>query len=137
GVLGRFNGALTAQGIRPQVRTIAVDDSRKGMVILKPAFLFNPGLVTSWFIVTGTFGTLLILNGSLVSSSAMVKEREAGTVEQLLMTPAGTTEIVVAKIAPLFMLMIGMVFLALGLIRFVFDIPMRGNPLLVFAGALL
>jgi ABC-2 type transport system permease protein len=137
GVLGRYNGVLTSQGIRPQVRTIAADASRKGAVNLKPAFLFNPGLVTSWFIVTGTFGTLLILNGSLVSSSAMVKEREAGTVEQLLMTPAGTTEIVVAKIAPLFILMIGMVFLALGLIRFVFDVPMRGNPVLVFAAALM
>ena len=137
GVLGRYNVALMANGIRPQVRMIAADASRKGTVTLNPAFLFNPGLVTSWFIVTGTFGTLLILNGSLVSSSAMVKEREAGTVEQLLMTPAGTTEIVVAKIAPLFMLMIGMVFLALGLIRFVFDVPMRGNALLVFGAALL
>ncbi len=67
-------------------------------------FLFNPGLVTSWFIVTGTFGVLLMLNGSLISSAAMIKEREAGTVEQLLMTPAGTGEIVIAKIAPIFAL---------------------------------
>ena len=44
---------------------------------LVPAFLFNPGLVTAWFIVTGTFGVLLILNGSLVASTAMIKEREA------------------------------------------------------------
>ncbi len=55
------------------------------------AFLFNPGLVNAWFIVTGTFGVLLILNGSLVASTALIKEREAGTVEQLLMTPASTT----------------------------------------------
>jgi ABC-2 type transport system permease protein len=137
GVLGRYNAALMTQGIHPQMRRIAADMSRMGTVSLMPAFLYNPGLVTSWFIVTGTFGTLLILNGSLVASSAMVKEREAGTVEQLLMTPAGTTEIVVAKIAPLFVLLIGMVFLAMGLIRFVFHVPMRGNPLLVFGAALL
>ena len=60
--------------------------------------------------VTGTFGVLLILNGSLVASTAMIKEREAGTVEQLLMTPAGTTEIIIAKIAPLFLLLLCMVF---------------------------
>jgi len=137
GVLGRYNVSLAERGVHAQARTVSADASRKGMVSLMPAFLFNPGLVTSWFIVTGTFGTLLILNGSLVASSAMVKEREAGTVEQLLMTPAGTTEIVVAKIAPLFALMIGMVFLAMGLIRFVFKVPMRGNPLLVFGAALL
>jgi hypothetical protein len=52
-------------------------------VILHPAFLYNPGLKDSWFIVTGVFGLLLILNSSLVASGAMVKEREAGTIEQL------------------------------------------------------
>ncbi len=56
--------------------------------------------------MTGTFGVLLMLNGSLVSSAAMIKEREAGTVEQLLMTPAGTSEIIIAKIAPLFCLLL-------------------------------
>jgi ABC-2 type transport system permease protein len=137
GVLANYNRLLPSEGIRPQVRTIAAEDSRKGTINLIPAFLFNPGLVTSWFIVTGTFGTLLVLNGSLVASTAMIKERERGTVEQLLMTPAGTTEIVVAKITPLFGLLVGMVFLALGLIRFAFGVPIRGNILLVFAGAAL
>jgi ABC-2 type transport system permease protein len=137
GVLVTYNRSLASQGIHPQIRTVAVANSRKGSVTLNPAFLFNPGLVTAWFIVTGTFGTLLILNGSLVASTAMIKEREAGTVEQLLMTPAGTTEIVVAKITPLFLLLLGMAFLALGLIRFVFGVPIRGNVLLVIGGATL
>jgi hypothetical protein len=64
-----------------------------GLVLLRPAFLYNPGLVDSWFIATGVFGLLLILNSSLVASGAMVKEREAGTIEQLLMSPASTSEI--------------------------------------------
>ena len=89
------------------------------MVSTVTAFLYNPGLVNAWFIVTGTFGVLLILNGSLVASTAMIKEREAGTVEQLLMTPASTTEIVVAKIAPLFALLMVMVILAIGVMRWV------------------
>jgi len=93
--------------------------------------------VTSWFIVTGTFGVLLMLNGSLISSAAMIKEREAGTVEQLLMTPAGTGEIVVAKIAPLFALLCLMILFATALIRIVFQIPFRGSFLLVLLGATL
>jgi ABC-2 type transport system permease protein len=137
GVLANYNQSLASQGIHPQIRTVAADNSRKGSVNLVPAFLFNPGLVTAWFIVTGTFGTLLVLNGSLVASAAMVKEREAGTVEQLLMTPAGTTEIIVAKITPMFVLLLGMVFLALTLIRFVFGVPIRGSLVLVFGGAML
>jgi ABC-2 type transport system permease protein len=137
GVLVSYNRSLASRGIHPQIRIVAADESLKGSVNLNPAFLFNPGLVTAWFIVTGTFGTLLVLNGSLVASTAMIREREAGTVEQLLMTPAGTTEIVVAKLTPLFGLLVGMVVLALGLIRFVFEVPIRGNVLLVFGGATL
>ena len=78
-----------------------------------------------------------MLNGSLIASAAMVKEREAGTVEQLLMTPASTGEIIIAKIAPLFMLLCLMIFLATGLIRFVFQVPFRGSFLIVFLGAML
>jgi len=137
GVMVTFNQTLAAQGIHPQIRRIAADGALKGSVHLSPTFLFNPGLITTWFIVTGTFGTLLVLNGSLVASAAMIKEREAGTVEQLLMTPTGTTEIIMAKITPLFVLLMGMLLLALGLIRFVFGVPIRGNILLVIGGAAL
>lgn len=139
GVLQNYNAQLLSQGgIHAQFRQVAsADVSRRGRVTLTPAFLFNPGLVSAWFIVTGTFGTLLILNGSLIASTAMIKEREAGTVEQLLMTPAGTTEIIVAKIAPLFLLLCMMILLATGLIRFVFHVPIRGSLFLVLSGAAL
>ncbi len=138
GVIQSFNRTLLAGGLHAQFvqfSTSAV--SRRGQVLLTEAFLFNPGLVSSWFIVTGTFGTLLILNGSLVASTAMIKEREAGTVEQLLMTPADGTEIVIAKLTPLFALLLMMVVLAMGLIRFVFHVPFRGSIPLVLMGAAL
>src|ERR1035441_4883402 len=90
--------------------------ARRGRVQLQPDFLFNPGLVDSWFIVTGVLGLLLILNSSLVASAAMVREREAGTIEQLLMSPASTTEIIVAKIAPLFLLLTMMMLVAVAVI---------------------
>jgi ABC-2 type transport system permease protein len=137
GVLADYNRKLAGQGVRPKTGIISAANSRKGTVSLVPAFLFNPGLLTDWFIVTGVFGTLLILNGSIVASGAMIKEREAGTVEQLLMTPSGTAEIVIAKIAPLLTLMCGTIVLALTLIRFIFNVPMRGSVVLVLLGAVL
>ena len=125
-------------GVHAHYRPIAANDvSRQGHVLMHPAFLFNPGLVTSWFIVTGSFGVLLILNGSMIASAALVKEREAGTVEQLLMTPAGTGEIIVAKIAPLFLLLCVMSLFATALIKVVFGVPFRGSFVLVLAGAML
>jgi ABC-2 type transport system permease protein len=67
----------------------------------------------------------------------MVKEKESGTVEQLLMTPAEAGEIITAKMAPLFILLTADVWLALGIGYFVFGVPVRGSLLLLyFAGAL-
>lgn len=101
------------------------------------SLLYNPGLVSAWFVVTGTFGILLILNGSLVAATTMSKEKESGTLEQLLMTPAGTTEIIIAKIAPLFLLLLIDVVLVLVVGGVIFGVPVRGNLGLIFlAGAL-
>jgi ABC-2 type transport system permease protein len=111
--------------------------ARRGQVQLQPAFLYNPGLVDSWFIVTGVLGLLLILQSSLICSAAMVREREAGTLEQLLMSPASTSEIIIAKITPLFLLLCLMMFIALGVLKFAFGVPFHGNVLLLLAGGAL
>ena len=103
----------------------------RGRVEIRPAFLYNPGLVNTWFIVTGVFGTLIILNGSLVAGATMIREKERGTVEQLLMTPASALEVIAAKIIPLFVLLMGMVVFVLVLARLVFQIPFRGSLLLL------
>ena len=138
GVIQSYNAGLAQQGIHVHVEPTAGSDiSRHGQIQLQPDFLFNPGLVDSWFIVTGVLGLLLILNSSLVSSAAMVREREAGTIEQLLMSPASTTEIIIAKIAPLFFLLTLMMLVAVGVIRFVFKVPFHGSVgLLLIAGCL-
>ena len=66
----------------------------------------------------------------------MVKERERGTIEQLLMSPASTTEIIIAKMRRcLFCCADG--HLAIAVMRIVFGIPFRGNVFLVISGAAL
>ncbi len=96
-------------------------------VELRAAYLYNPGLVHTWFTVTGVLGTLIMLNSSLVSAATMIKEKERGTVEQLLMTPASALEVITAKIVPLFVLMMGMSGLALTAAALVFHVPFRGS----------
>ena len=99
--------------------------------------LYNPGLKNSWFIVTGMIGMLLVMLGIAVSSSAMVKEKEAGTIEQLLMTPADGAEIIVAKIAPIFILLSLDIGLAVAVGHLVFDLPVRGSLLLLYGSGML
>jgi len=138
GVIASYNQTLAGEGIHARFQEIAAPNvSRLGMVLIHPAYLYNPGLEPTWFIVTGILGVLLILNGSLISAAAIVKEREAGTLEQLLMSPASTTQIIVAKLFPLFVLLCLMGTFAVGIMRVVFGIPFRGNIFLVVSAAAL
>ncbi|HKA61892.1 MAG TPA: ABC transporter permease [Methylomirabilota bacterium] len=129
-------GGLPA-GARPSAdagadgQSVTAPVQPRARVEIRPTFLYNPGLVNTWFIVTGIFGTLIILNGSLVSGATMIREKERGTVEQLLMTPASALEVITAKILPLFVLLMGMVGLVLTVARVVFHVPFRGSLLLM------
>ncbi|MBD2139138.1 ABC transporter permease [Anabaena sp. FACHB-1237] len=93
-------------------------------------FLYNPGLTSSWFFVPGVMGLVLTLIGTLVSSITVVREKDTGTLEQLLMTPANNWEILSSKIVPLVFLLIGDVLFAMTLARVVFNVPFRGNFIL-------
>jgi ABC-2 type transport system permease protein len=138
GVIQSYNQGLAGSGIHAKFNSISsAGGTRRGLISLHPAYLFNPGLVASWFIVTGIFGLLLILNGSIVASAAMVKERERGTIEQLLMSPAGTYEIIVAKIAPLFVLLFLMTLFAIVVMETAFHVPIQGGLLLILSGSAL
>ncbi len=93
-------------------------------------FLYNPGLISSWFFVPAMMGVVLTLIGSIVSSSALIREKDTGTLEQLLMTPASAGEILLAKVVPLFVLLLGDAVLALSVANVIFHVPLRGSLLL-------
>lgn len=114
-----------------------LEDPPQQLIDPQVTFLYNPGLRSSWFFIPGVMGIILTLVSSLVSSTTVVREKDTGTLEQLLMTPAGAWEILLAKIVPLFVLLMGDVFLALALGIFVFHLPFRGDfPLFLLLSAL-
>ncbi|PZV10571.1 MAG: ABC transporter permease [Leptolyngbya sp.] len=96
-------------------------------------FLYNQGLTSSWFFVPGVMGLVITLIGTIVSSITVVREKDTGTLEQLLMTPAEAWEILLAKVVPLFVLLMGDVLLALSIGRVIFGVPFRGNFFLFMA----
>ena len=100
---------------------------QRARVQVQIAVLYNPGLESSWFIVSGMMGVILTVIGSQAAASLVVREKEVGTIEQLVMTPASNTEVILAKICPLLILLTGDVLIALVLARLVFNIPLRGN----------
>jgi ABC-2 type transport system permease protein len=97
-----------------------------GVPDVQPAYLYNPGLVASWHYVTGVMSIIMFINASLVASALAVKEKETGTIEQLLMTPAQTGEMLFAKTTPVFVVMMVVLFLSLIVSMLVFGLPVRG-----------
>jgi ABC-2 type transport system permease protein len=93
-------------------------------------FAYNPGLVTAWFFVPGLLGAILLITGLLASASESVREKDEGTLEQLLMTPASSLEVLLAKIGPLFVLFLIALFASLAVSRLLFGLPFRGDFLL-------
>src|SRR5438876_4943958 len=127
-------GGYAARIIASLNQKIAISNVR---VAVTPhmTLLYNPGLNSAWFITTGMIGLLLVLQGSVVSSASLVREKEIGTLEQLLMTPAGGSEIILAKVGPIFLLLAADIVLALTVARVVFGVPVRGSLLLFFLSA--
>jgi ABC-2 type transport system permease protein len=95
--------------------------------------LYNPQLKSRNFMVPGVLGLLLMVMTMILTSLAIVKEKELGTLEQLIVTPIKPWELIVGKIAPF--LLIGMidVVLVVGIATFFFDLPVKGGFWLLFA----
>ena len=94
---------------------------------------YNPDAVTAYYMVPGIIGTVLTMTMVMITSMAIVRERERGTLEQLIVTPLKTPELLAGKIIPY--IFVGYVQMTLGLVvgDLVFDMPMRGSYLLLYA----
>ncbi|CAN5390560.1 ABC transporter permease [soil metagenome] len=103
----------------------------------KMNILYNPDQLSSWYFVPGILGAALTLTATLVASATILKERENGTMEQLLMTPSEPWEILLAKIIPLVVFLLADVCLAIGAAHLIFGLPMRGNFLLLLLASAL
>lgn len=96
---------------------------------------YNPALDYREYMVPGILVVLVTMVGSLVTAMNIVREKEAGTLDQLNVTPITRPAFIAAKLIPLWC--IAMVDLTFGLIvaRFVFHVPMLGSLLLIFVAA--
>ncbi|HEX8360433.1 MAG TPA: ABC transporter permease [Longimicrobium sp.] len=96
---------------------------------------YNPMLDYHAYMVPGILVFLVTLVGTLLTAQNIAREKEIGTLEQLNVTPITRGQFIAGKLLPFWIL--ALVDLVLGLVvaRLVFDVPMRGNLLIVFAAA--
>ena len=102
-------------------------------ITLEPTIWYNPDLRTAVFIVPGLVGIILMMTMVMLTSMAIARERERGTLEQLIVSPVKSVELMIGKLLPF--IVIGYIQMTLFLILgyFVFDVPIAGSVGLLYA----
>lgn len=104
---------------------------------IKPRLWYNPDMKSAYFFVPGLIALILIMISALLTSITITREKELGTMEQILVSPVKPREIILGKVLPYIVLALidGLAILLLGM--FLFSIPFTGNYLLLLFLSLL
>jgi ABC transporter DrrB family efflux protein len=106
-------------------------------VEMRTRLLYNPDLESSHFFVPGLVGIILQLVTLFLTSFAVVRERELGSLEQLFVTPIGRAGLVLGKLAPYALIGVLETLLVLNVMVWMFGVPIHGSLLLLFPLAML
>ncbi len=138
------NSANIAQGYAALiVQRLGLDLARRAGAAVGPAGVdlrarawFNPDLKSRAYNVPAVAGMIILMMGLSLTSMSVVREREIGTLEQLMVSPLRPAELILGKTVPV--VLITMADLALISVVAVlwFDVPMRGSVVLLFTGSL-
>ena len=110
---------------------------RQVQVTLEQRPWFNPDLNGRWFFVPGVIGTLTLIIVVNLTAFAIVREREVGTLEQIMVSPVRPVEFIVGKTVPFFLVGLGEVALVVTVGLVWFRIPFVGNPFVMLLGTTL
>src|SRR5689334_12743002 len=130
--------ALVGQAHGASVRTqqLALRGPTGGVtspVDVRTRVLYNPDLLGSYNIVPGLVAMILFQTATSLTALAIVKERERGTIEQLIVTPIRSWELIVAKIIPYILVSFANTILIMAVGTFLFGVPLRGSIILLFS----
>ncbi len=130
----------TAMGVTltESMQTVMREAGRKEMPIeIRPQMLYNPTMRSPNFFVPGVIGVVLQIGTTFATAMAVVRERERGTLEQLLVSPLSRWGLMLGKLVPY--LCIGMVMAALlfAIMRFMFFVPIAGSIFLMMISTLI
>jgi ABC-2 type transport system permease protein len=98
---------------------------------------YNANLESRWFFVPGVVGTLVLVTVMMLTAFAVVREREIGTLEQLMVTPISPTELIVGKTLPFLIVGLANVIVVAIAGTLWFQVPFRGNVLVLLLGSTL
>jgi len=145
------NTALIASGYITQIALGFAQDYQKDRIYrISPQMMeeipsvqleqrpwYNPDLRSRWFFVPGVIGSLTLVLVVTLTAFAVVREREIGTLEQIMVTPIRPAEFILGKTLPFFLIGLFDVSLIAMVGTLWFQVPFRGQILVLVAGAIL
>ncbi len=129
-----ISGASLAGAIRSRALSAQAGATAAIEVRVRP--WYNPTSRSAVYIVPGIIGVLLSVTMIVIASIALVRERERGTLEQLVVTPIGKTSLMLGKIIPFLLVGYVQITVILLLGRLLFDVPIRGDVVTLYLIAL-
>jgi drug efflux transport system permease protein len=120
-----------ANRLKPSLATFAPD------IELQERPWYNANLESRWFFVPGVIGTLVLVTVMMLTAFAVVREREIGTLEQLMVTPISPAELIVGKTLPFLIVGLANVIVVAVAGTLWFQVPFRGNVLVLLLGSTL
>ena len=122
---------LSALGSGTTVTTASVTGSASVQI------LYNPELKTSYIMIPGLAGVILVFVGTVITSLGVVRERQAGTLEQLAVMPLRPADVFLGKIIPYFVVAVADLAIVVAVGVAVFGVPFAGSAAVFALGALL
>ncbi len=110
---------------------------RPASVVIEPRILYNPSLSSPIYMVPGVAAVVLLVVTTVVTAMSIARERELGTIEQLLVTPMPPIALLLGKILPFALIGLVAAGLVLAVGTHVFGVPLRGSVVALFAGTVL
>ncbi len=132
GAAARYFGEVSQQLGRERAASAGL--APPGSIELAPRLRYNPRLLSPPYMVPGILAMLLIVVTTIVTAMGLSREREQGTLEQVLVTPIRPLWLLTGKMAPFFCIGLFDVLLVLTAGSWLFEVPLRGNLLLLAAG---
>jgi ABC-2 type transport system permease protein len=106
-------------------------------VDLQTRVWFNPDLESKNYIIPGLIAVIMMVIAALLTSLTVAREWERGSMEQLISTPIKNMELIVGKLSPYFLIALVDVVLSVVAGKFIFQVPLRGNLLLLFGSTVI
>ena len=134
--IGALNDIAGRALLREQGRELSAAQDQAGALQIVVHPRYNPDAISQYFIVPGLLGVILQMTMTMMTSIALTREIERGTMENLLAMPASVLEIMLGKVLPFFVVGAVQVAVILGAARFLFGVPFVGSLGFLLAGVL-